>query len=435
MYANSQFSTLNSPLNMERLLQYVWKYRLYPAVELQTTEGASLTVIDPGILNTDAGPDFFNAKIKIGDAIWAGNIEIHRKATDWKSHHHYENPAYDSVILHVVAEDDAAIFRPNGEVIPQVVIEVPPKIKENMDWLLSRDTSLPCAERIHEIDPIRISTWMASLLTERLERKVDDIFALLDQNQNDWNEVFYITLTRNFGFGSNGDAFEYIAKSLPFKYILKQRDNCWQIEALLFGQAGLLNERIDDPYYQLLQREYRFLQQKYHLTQPDYCVIKHLRMRPAGCPYLRIAQLAAIWTHHDTLFSRILEDSRPETLSAYFDNALPEYWDTHYNFRTLSRKKKKKIGPSTIHLILINTIAPILFAYGRLKKNPDYCTKAIQLLENIPPEQNILVADFTDAGIGVKNACDTQALTQLRRAYCEKKKCLNCRIGFELVKK
>jgi len=420
---------------MERLLQYVWKYRLYPDVNLQTTDGMPLKIIDTGIQNTDAGPDFFNAKIKIGDAIWAGNVEIHRKATDWKSHHHSRDPAYDSVILHVVEEDDAVIFRPDGEQIPQVVIEIPSKIKQNMGWLLSRDTSLPCAERIHEINPIQISSWMSALLTERLERKVDDIFALLNQNQQDWNEIFYITLTRNFGFGSNGDAFECLAKSLPFKYILKQRSRREQIEALLFGQARLLNDRIDDPYYQLLQQEYRFLQQKYHLIQPDYYIIKRLRIRPSGCPHLRIAQLADIWTNYGTLFSRVLEDCQPETLKAYFNVTLSEYWDTHYNFHTLSRKKKKKIGPSTIHIILINTVAPILFAYGRQRKNPDYCAKAIQMLENIPPEQHSLINDFTGAGISVRNAYDTQALVQLRREYCEKKKCLNCRIGFSLIKK
>ena len=420
---------------MERLLQYVWKYRLFSTVDLQTTEGLSLTVIDPGITNTGAGPDFFNAKIQINGMYWVGNVEIHRKASDWKAHHHDKDPAYDSVILHVVEEDDAVVYRTNGEVIPQAVIHILPKISHNMDWLLLRDIPLPCAERIHEIDPVHISAWMSCLLTERLERKVVDIFALLAQNRNDWNEVFYITLTRNFGFGSNGDAFEYIAKSLPFKYILKQRDNCWQIEALLFGQAGLLNEQIDDPYYQLLQQEYRFLQQKYNLIQPDYCMIKQLRMRPSGSPYVRIAQLAAVWAHHDTLFSHILEDSRLETLNAYFNNSLSEYWDTHYNFRTLSRQKKKKIGLSTIHTILINTIVPLLFAYGRKKQKSDYCTKAIQMLENIPPEQSVPIKNFTDAGICVRNAGDTQALIQLRREYCEKKKCLHCRIGFALVKK
>ena len=426
---------LNSPLNMERLLQYVWKYKLYSAVDLQTTDGLSLTVIDPGIPNTDAGPDFFNAKIQIGNAIWAGNVEIHRKASDWKVHHHDRNPAYDSVILHIVEEDDAVIYRTNGEMIPQAVIAIPPKIRYNMDWLLLRDTSLPCAERMHEIEPVYISSWMNSLLTERLERKVVDIFALLEQTQNDWNEVFYIALTRNFGFGSNSDAFERLAKSLPFKYILKQRGNSLQIEALLFGQAGLLNDISDDAYYRLLQQEYRFLQQKYSLTQPDYCMIKKLRMRPTGFPHIRIAQLAAIWIHHDTLFSRILEDNQPETLKACFNVTLSEYWDTHYHFQFPSRLKKKTIGMSTICIILINTVVPILFAYGRKKQKPDYCARAMQILEHIPPERNSLIANFTDAGIRVKNACDTQALIQLRREYCERKKCLNCRIGFALIKK
>lgn len=420
---------------MERLLQYVWKYRLYLAADLQTAEGLAVTVIDPGLRNTDAGPDFFNAKIQIGDAVWAGNVEIHRKASDWKSHHHDKDPAYDSVILHIVEEADATVYRTNGEIIPQAVIAIPPKIKYNMDWLLLRDTSLPCAERIHEIEPILISSWMSSLLTERLQRKVTDIFTLLEQYKDDWNEVFYIVLTRNFGFGSNSDAFESLAKSLPFKYILKQRCNSRQIEALLFGQAGLLNEKLDDAYYLLLQQEYHFLQQKYSLTHMNFGLIKQLRMRPTGFPHIRIAQLAAIWTHHDTLFSRILEDSRPETLKACFDVALSEYWNTHYHFRFSSPKKKKTVGMSATHIILINTVVPILFAYGRKKCKPDYCTKALQILEMLPPERNSLITNFTDAGICIRNACDTQALIQLRREYCEKKKCLNCRIGFALIRK
>ena len=418
---------------MERLLQYVWKYRLFSAIDLQTTEGFSVTVIDPGIPNTDSGPDFFNAKVRIGNAIWAGNVEIHRKASDWKAHHHDRDPAYDSVILHVVEKDDAVVYRTNGEIIPQTVMTITPKIKRNMDWLLLRETSLPCAERMLEVDPVFISSWMSSLLTERLERKVVDIFTLLEHNQQDWNEVFYITLTRNFGFGSNSDAFECLAKSLPFKYILKQRCNSQQIEALLFGQAGLLNEILDDVYYQVLQQEYRFLQHKYSLIQPDYCMIKQARMRPTGFPHIRIAQLAAIWTHHDTLFSRVLEDGQPETLKTCFNVSLSDYWDTHYHFRFLSPAKKKTIGIFSTHIILINTVAPILFAYGRKQRKPDFCTKAIQMLEHIPPERNRLISNFTDAGIGVKNACDTQALIQLRREYCEKKKCLNCRIGFALI--
>ena len=419
---------------MERLLQYIWKYRLFSAADLKTSEGNLVTVIDPGIQNTDAGPDFFNAKVKIADTVWVGNVEIHRKASDWKNHHHDKDPVYDSVILHVVEEANAIVYRANGAVIPQAVIQIPIAIKRNMDWLLLRDTSLPCAERIREVESIQLSTWMNYLLTDRLERKVEDIFRLLEQYKDDWNEVFYILLTRNFGFGNNSDAFEYLAKSLPFKYIRKQSSNGLQIEALLFGQAGLLSEPLDDAYYQLLQQEYRFLQQKFSLAQVDYCMIKKLRIRPISFPHLRIAQLAAIWTKHDTLFSRILEDNQYVTLRNCFDVSLPEYWDTHYHFKALSPKKRKTIGTSTIHLIMINTIVPMLFAYGRKKNIPDFCTKAIQILETIPPERNNLIANFINAGITVKNACDTQAFIQLRREYCEKKKCLYCRIGFSLIK-
>ncbi|MDR2233817.1 MAG: DUF2851 family protein [Tannerella sp.] len=419
---------------MERLLQYIWQYRLFTSADLMTADGVAVTVIDPGIRNTDAGPDFHNAKVKIGGTIWAGNVEIHCKASEWKNHHHDRDTLYDSVILHVVEEDDYVVHRSNGEVIPQVKMRIPDAIRRNMDWLLLRQTSLPCAERIREVDHLHIANWMTSMLTERLERKVTDILALLEQNKDDWNEVFYIILTRSFGFGSNSDAFEYLAKSLPFKYIRKQRGNSLQIEALLFGQAGLLEESRDDPYYQALQQEYRFLQQKYGLTPVKYGAIKQLRMRPINFPHLRLAQLAAIWTHTDTLFSRILEDRQPETLRSCFDVELPEYWDTHYHFSFPSPAKKKTIGRSATNSILINAVAPTLFAYGKKQQKPDFCDKAIELLEQIPPERNSLVTLFTDAGVKVGNACDTQALIQLRREYCEKKKCLYCRIGFYLIK-
>ena len=420
--------------NMEQFLQYVWKYRLYSVVDLETTEGFLVTVIDPGIRNTDAGPDFFNAKIKVFDTVWVGNIEIHRKASDWKNHNHDQNPAYDSVILHVVEVNDAVAYRTDGEMIPQAVMKIPERIKNNMEWLLSREKSLPCAERIHEVEPLLVSTWMNTLLTERLERKVSDIFIRLEQNKDDWNEAFYITLTRNFGFGNNSDAFEWLARSLPFRTIRRQRCNSLQIEALFFGQAGLLADTLDDSYYQLLQQEYQFLQKKYKLKPVDYSLIKQLRMRPINFPHLRLAQLAAIWTHHDTLFSRILEDNQLETLKNCFDVSLSEFWDTHYHFRYTSPMKKKTIGLKATHIILINTVVPILFAYGKKKQKPDYCVQALHMLENIPPESNSLIKNFSDAGITVKNAGDTQAIIQLRREYCEKKKCLYCRIGFSLIK-
>ncbi|MDR1602611.1 MAG: DUF2851 family protein [Tannerella sp.] len=419
---------------MERLLQYIWKYRLYADPELRTTEGFPVSVIDPGIQNTDAGPDFFNAKVCIAGAVWAGNVEIHRKSSDWQNHRHDKNPAYDSVILHVVAECDEPARRTNGEMIPHVVIRVPPEIERNMEWLLARDTVLPCAERIREIEPIHVSAWMSALLTERLERKTKDIFALLEEYANDWNEVFYVTLTRNFGFGVNSDAFGWLAKSLPFKDILKQRCNSLQIEALLFGQAGLLLDNNPDPYYQSLQREYVLLRNKYGLHPLESHLIKLLRTRPVNFPHLRLAQLAAVWVNNDTLFSKILEHTDFQTLQNWFNAPLSEYWDTHYHFKFASPARKKTIGANAAYVIMINTVVPILFAYGKIKNLPEYGARALQMLENIPPERNSLVATFANAGIKASNACETQALIQLRREYCEKKKCLYCRIGFRIIK-
>lgn len=419
---------------MERLLQYVWKYRLYSNSDLYTTDGIPITVLDSGIQNTDAGPDFFNAKIRIAESVWAGNVEVHLKASDWYKHNHHQDPSYDSVILHVVEENDSDIRRTSGEVIPQAIIRVPPKIKENIEWLLSKDSAFQCAGRLHEIEPLHLSSWISALLTERLERKTDDILSRLDHHNDDWNEVFYITLTRNFGFGTNSDAFEWLAQSLPFKYILKQRGNSIQIEALLFGQAGLLQEDNDDPYYQLLQREYRFLQKKYELKPLNSFLFKKLRNRPVNFPHIRLAQLAAVWINNNALFSKVLEDNQLDTLKDCFDVSLSEYWDTHYHFQHSSPKRKKTIGLNATYIVLINTVVPILFAYGKKKQIPEYCTKALEILENIPPEQNSIIKSFSDAGMTPANAYDTQAFIQLRREYCEKKKCLYCRIGFHLIK-
>lgn len=419
---------------MERLLHYVWKYKLYASDSLTTTDGTPLTVIDPGIHNTDAGPDFFNAKIKMGDKVWVGSIEIHDKASDWIRHHHQTNKAYDSVILHVTGEDDSVICRTNGEVIPQMVLPVPDKVRQNIDWLLHRDLATPCLPRIKDIDPLYLASWKDALLTERLERKTQDIYNLLEQYGNDWNEVFYITLTRNFGFGVNSDAFEWLAKSLPYKYILKQRCSHTQVEALLFGQAGLLEEDINGHYYKLLQREYRFLQKKFGLKQLDHSLFRSLRTRPNNFPHLKLAQLASLWVKYDTMFSAILEAGTPGTIKMYFLISPSDYWQTHYHFRTSSPQKDKQLGLNALNILLINTVVPMFFAWGQKNNQPQYAERGLRLLESIPPEKNTIVSAFQERGIPVKNACDSQALIQLKREYCEKKKCLYCRIGFCLLK-
>jgi hypothetical protein len=276
---------------------------------------------------------------------------------------------------------------------------------------------------------------MAALVSERLERKAADIFARLEQYADDWNEIFYITLMRNFGFGTNGDAFEWLAGSLPYKYILKHRNNPLQVEALLFGQAGLLNGEDNDggPYYSSLCREYDFLRKKYHLKPVESFLFKKLRTRPINFPHVRIAQAAAVWMNNDVLFSAILESDDLNEIKSFFDVFPSEYWHTHYHFRRTSAAKKKSPGKNAVNIILINTVIPVLFAYGKKKNLPIYCDRALNFLEELPPEGNNVVTFFEHAGVPVKNACDTQALIQLRREYCDKKKCLYCRIGFRVI--
>ena len=443
---------------MERMLQYVWKHKLYAESDLMTTDGEPVFVIDPGITNNDAGPDFFNAKVRIGDTVWVGNVEIHERASDWFSHHHDKDKAYNSVILHIVRKNNTSVYRTDNEAIPQIVFHVPKKIEENIAWLLSRDTPVACAERISCISPLHKSDWLSALLTERLERKTHDIYSRLGNNSKDWNEAFYITLMRNFGFNTNSDAFEILAGSLPFKYILKHRNNPLQIESLFLGQAGLLNNAqctIDnvqlipsdtssrllraesgnqpDPYLQSLRREYDFLKEKYSLKPVEAFLFKNLRTRPVNFPYIRLAQIAAVWINNDLLFSRILEMENIKDIKILFNVVPSEYWATHYNFRSISASRKKSIGDNASDIILINTVIPVLFAYGRYKDLPKYCERALRFLEEIKPEKNRIVSIFCDAGIYVKNAGETQALIQLRREYCDKKKCLYCRIGFRLI--
>ncbi len=420
---------------MENILHYVWKYKLYSPAKLLTNDGAVVSVIDTGIHNTDAGPDFFNAKIKIGETTWAGSIEIHDKASDWMRHNHHKDKAYDSVILHLVKEDDREVFRSNGESIPQLVLHIPDQIKRNIDWLTTRETLIPCLYNIKDLEPVFLTSWINALLSERLERKTDDIFWLLEKADNDWNEVFYITLTRNFGFGINNDAFERLAKSLPFRYIQKQRSSSSQIESMLFGQAGMLEEKEICHYYHLLQQEYRFLKHKFGLQPPEELLLKSMRVRPVNFPHIKLAQLAAIWHRYDTLFSVLLEEENPENIKNLFRIQPSDYWETHYHFRYSSSPKIKLLGENALNIILINTVVPLLFAFGKKNKLPEYTDRAITLLENIPPEKNTIISLFCGAGIKVYHAGDTQALIQLKREYCEKKKCLYCRIGFGLLKR
>lgn len=421
---------------MEQLLHYLWKYRLYRPSGLTTTQGDTLEIIDPGLENTDAGPDFFNAKIRINGTVWAGSVEIHQKASDWLAHGHSADKAYGNVILHVVETDDGTVFRQNGEAIPQLVLPVPEQVIDNMEWLLTRDSPVACLERLPAIDPVFRLQWMDALLAERLERKTDDILRWLDLYQKDWNEVFYILLCRNFGFGVNSDAFERLARSLPLKCILKQRPSALQVEALFLGQAGLLNDSNGNRhhYYRLLQQEYSFLRKKYGLEPLEPHIFRNLRLRPDATPHIKLVELAAIWIRHDTLFSSVLSARTPRELKDFFRVPASAFWDTHYNFLRPSPHRKKQLGENALNMLLINTVVPLMFAYGLYHRMDEHKARALRLLASIPPEQNSIISLFSQVGMKPRNAGDTQALIQLKRNYCEQKKCLYCRLGFQLLK-
>lgn len=421
---------------MEQLLHYIWKYRLYRPSNLTTTQGDTLEIIDPGLENTDAGPDFFNAKIRINGTVWAGSVEIHQKASDWLAHGHSADKAYGNVILHVVETDDGTVFRQNGEAIPQLVLPIPEQVIDNMEWLLTRDSPVACLERLPAIDPVFRLQWMDALLAERLERKTDDILRWLDLYQKDWNEVFYILLCRNFGFGVNSDAFERLARSLPLKCILKQRPSASQVEALFLGQAGLLNDSNGNRhhYYRLLQQEYSFLRKKYGLEPLEPHIFRNLRLRPDATPHIKLVELAAIWIRHDTLFSSVLSARTPRELKDFFRVPASAFWDTHYNFLRPSPHKKKQLGENALNMLLINTVVPLMFAYGLYHQMDEHKARALRLLASIPPEQNSIISLFSQVGMKPRNAGDTQALIQLKRNYCEQKKCLYCRLGFQLLK-
>ncbi|WP_165021296.1 MULTISPECIES: DUF2851 family protein [unclassified Dysgonomonas] len=418
---------------MEDILHYVWKFRLFQK-DLKTTTGTPIEVIDVGLSNTNEGPDFFNAKIKIGDKLWAGNIEIHRSSSDWTKHKHQTNKSYNSVILHIVEKVDCAVYNELQQEVPQCEITYPKHIDENYSFLIHSNTDIACCNYIGSTPPFHMNSWMNSLLIERLERKSNHISDLLKQFNNSWDDVFYILLSRNFGFGLNSDSFERLAQSLPLKYIQKQGDNLIQIEALLFGQAGMFDdiEKKDD-YFVLLQKEYEFLRNKYELEPLDLYIFKKLRTRPTAFPQIRIAQLAALLHSSHGLFSKIISCQDIGRIRLMFHVNASEYWQTHYQFGVTSERKSKYLGDASLDIILINTVAPILFAYGKAINSEEHCERALLFLETIKPELNSITKRFSKLKVPLKNAADSQAIIQLKREYCELRKCLFCRVGHQLL--
>lgn len=422
---------------MEKLMQYVWKHRLWRSEDMVTNTGKKVRVVDPGLLNTDAGPDFFNAKIEIDGHMWVGNVEMHYRATDWKRHHHDSDKAYDSVILHVVAKDDAPVRRTNGELIPQLVLEVSPQFNADYASLVGATIEVPCATKIKQVPHLTIVEWVEGLAFERLHGKVERIHQLLDSFNGSWEDVCYVTLARNFGFGINNDAFERLARRTPLRLLGKHSDSVLQIEALLFGQAGMLDAQKPgkDSYYNQLCTEYAFLSNKFQLTPMEKESWKLFRIRPQNFPYRRIAMLAQFIEGGFRMMNRILEAEGEKEMRALFEVELSGYWTKHYTFGKPNDRATATLSRSSIDIILINTVAPLLYAYGELTGNYEMTDKAIKLLEDLRAESNSIVSHFVAYGIDCPDALTSQALVQLKREYCDARKCIYCKIGHHLLSK
>ena len=420
---------------MEQLLHYVWKHKIFPLKELKTTTGQQVEVIDTGLANTDAGPDFFNAKLKLDGVLWIGNIEIHERSSDWFKHGHHADTGYNSVILHIASEIDTEISRSNGERIPQIQLICPEAVRTNYKELLETDSYPPCYRIIPSLSPFTAHSWMTALQMERFEQKATLLNERLKRCQGNWEDAFFITLARNFGFGLNGDAFETWAHRLPFRAVDKHRNDLFQIEAIFFGQAGILEDSDGDGYYLRLKKEYTYLQHKFGLIPMDASLWRFLRLRPANFPHIRIAQLACLYHRAYGLLSRIMETETLQGVRDILKGGTSEYWLTHYTFGGSSPSRQKSLSNTSLDLLIINTVVTFLYAYGLHKGNRVLCARAGSFLEELKAENNYITRMWEQCGMKASNAADSQALIQLKKEYCDKKKCLYCRIGYEYLKR
>jgi hypothetical protein len=415
----------------ERLLQYIWQFQYFNAKELLTDEGEALQVIHQGTFNTNQGPDFTDAKIKIGDTVWAGSIELHINTSDWKHHKHSGDKHYKNVILHVVWNNDTDLYLQFSTLVLQD--KVPKILLSKYDELMNTDSFIACEKSIQQINSLNWQSWKARILVERLENKTRVILDQLHQNNNHWEEICWWLLAKNFGIKLNSAAFEKMARSIPINILAKHKQQIHQVEALLFGQAGLLDADFEEDYPKLLQKEYVFFKKKYKLQKPEGSMI-FLRMRPCSFPTIRLAQLAMLVHKSLHLFSKIKESHSIQTIKELLQVTANDYWHYHYVFDEPSAFKKKKLGEQMTDNLLINTVVPVLFAYGHYHKEAQYKDKALQWLEEIKAEKNTITSGFTALHIENRTAFDSQALIQLKNEYCDKKRCLDCSVGNKLLR-
>jgi len=421
----------------EDFLHFVWQNKLFQPGNLLTMDGQELDIIHPGIKNTDAGPDFFNAKIKINNTLWAGNVEIHSTESDWYNHKHNTDEAYNNVILHVVQSGNGNTITSSGREVPVWQMTLSNQLSEKYQSLFFNDKWIACEDQLLSIDPMALSQWIDRILIERLEEKNELINQLLKSYKNDWDQVFFILLSRSFGFGVNGLPFEMMAKQTPLKIILKHADNIKQTEALLFGQAGLLlNNKLKDEYTTKLQREYEFLKHKYNLKPIEGHIWKFAKMRPSNFPTVRLAQLAMLLYQNKGSFEKILSDINAKTFVNLINIKASDYWNKHYSLGKISKKEAPKhLGTSSAQRILYNTVYPYLFVYFDKNNQQDKKENLVESLYKQATEKNSITANWEKAGLKIENEAQAQSLIFLKNRYCNHKKCLNCRIGHKVLSK
>ena len=429
---------------MEELLHYTWKHRMMPLEELTTTDGRRVEIIDPGLHNRNAGPDFFNAKVRIDGTMWVGNVELHQKSSDWYLHNHHQDKRYDNIVLHVVGCCDTEVKDSTGRPLAQMVLQVPPTVREHYNELLSTDKYPPCYRIIPSLPKLMVHAWLSALQTERLERKTEAIRRRAEQKGGSWEDAYFVTLARNYGFGINGDAFEQWALQLPLHAVDKHRDDLFQVEAIFMGQAGLLEidavperyqqQALNEGYFSKLRNEYLYLQHKFQMQPINPAIWRFLRLRPQNFPHIRLSQLANLYYERRAGLSALLECETIEQLRQLLKTNVTPYWETQYTFGSESIKNEKHLSPFSINLLMINTAIPMLFAVGRHRQKDELCDRAFDLLEQLKAENNYIIRMWRECGMEVNTAADSQALIQLKNEYCDRKDCLRCRFGYEYLR-
>lgn len=420
----------------EDFLHFVWQYQYFEHQDLRTSTGEELQIFDIGKTNTNAGADFEQIKIQIGATTWQGDAEIHIKSSDWKKHRHQHNPRYNQVVLHIVWEEDEPILRPDGTPIATLVLKN--KIKSDIfhkyQYLQASKSEIACEKLIGEVSDLHKIAMLDKALVKRLEQKAFALKEIWLANQKDWEESTYQVLAQNFGFKVNSSQFLRLSQLTPLKYLLKHSDQILQIEALLFGQAGFLEQNFSEEYPKTLQKEYNFLKAKYNLQGMKASEWNFLRLRPANFPTLRIAQFAQMLVQNINLFSVFLCAEKPNTLHKVLRVGVSEYWQKHYHFGKKTEKTASTLGKSSLENILINTICPLLVLYAKENNKQEFLDKAINFLEQIPAEKNAITEKWQKVGISAKTAADSQALIEQFNYFCTPKNCLACNIGVNILK-